>query len=418
MGNISSTKNDFLSRSQELAQGLLTEELVTLEGKVRPILNGMERGFQIDVSSLKDLKNSYHGKLSALQNGIEENLGRGLRSDSNRDLAELLFGQLALPTLKKTQTQSNSVSITVLEKLEESHGCSHPFLKPLVEYKRLQPISKAIKTVFKKLSPDDRIHPEFNPFGCPTGRIYSYIQNLPREVRTCLVPDREANVFIELDWSQQELRILGALSREPVFLDSFAKGEDLHKRVISEMFHKPTSEVTPEERRLGKTINYGLIYGQEAYGLAWNLNIPIDKAQGLIDKYFSALPFIKRFKEESEKRFWKEGFAETASGRRTRLNLESGDINRELRRGFNHQIQGTGADLLRFTLVRLSEGLEGKPARLKFCAHDSIYLECPGEASQEMANLAKSIMEIDFKGFYLPVTLKVYSDFSMGMGNI
>jgi DNA polymerase-1 len=183
------------------------------------------------------------------------------------------------------------------------------------------------------------------------------------------------------------------------------------------MFHKPISEVTPEERRLGKTINYGLIYGQEAYGLAWNLNIPIERAQGFIDQYFSALTFIKRFKEESEERFWKEGFAETAFGRRTRLNLESGNTDREIRRGFNHQIQGTGADLLRFTLVRLHDSIKGKMARLKFIAHDAIYLEALKEGSPEIGEYAKSIMEIDFKDIHLPVTTKAHHNFSMGEGN-
>ena len=418
MGNISSVKNDFLSRSQELAQSLLTQELVALEGQVSFILNRMKRGFKVDVAALTDLKNSCDGNLSILQNEIEESLGRGIRSDSNRDLAELLFGQLALPSLKKTQNQSNSVSLSVLERLEESYGCSHPFLKPLVEYKRLQPISKAIKTIFKKLDADSRIHPEFNQSGCPTGRIYSYIQNLPKDVRKALVPDEDRNVFIELDWSQQELRILGALSAEPVLIDCFAKGEDLHKRVISEMFRKPVSEVTDEERKLGKTINFGLIYGQEAPGLAWKLNISYEKAQELIDQYFSALPLIKRFKEESEAKFWKTGYAETAFGRKTLLNIRSGNIDRELRRGFNHQIQGTGADLLRFTLVRLGEGLEGKPSRLKFCAHDSVCLEAPKEASHEMGEFAKSIMELDFKGVPLPVTVKIHPDFSMGQGNL
>ena len=160
-----------------------------------------------------------------------------------------------------------------------------------------------------------------------------------------------------------------------------------------------------------------MIYGQEAYGLAWNLNIPIEKAQGFIDQYFSALTFIKRFKEESEERFWEEGFAETAFGRRTRLNLDSGNTDREIRRGFNHQIQGTGADLLRFTLVRLNDSLKGKMARLKFIAHDAIYLEAPKENSLEMAEYAKSIMEIDFKGVKLPVSINIHSDFSMGEGN-
>jgi len=394
--------------------GISRETLSIHEEEIVLILDEMEKGFRVDASNLKDQKNLYDEKLLDLQKATEKNLGKRLRLNSSKELGELLFDQLNLPALRKTQKYCDSVSISVLERLLELYGTSYLFLGPLIEFKRIQPISKAIKTVFKKLGPDSRIHPEFNPFGCPTGRIYSYIQNLPREVRTCLIPDNEANVFIELDWSQQELRILAALSGEPVFLDCFSKGEDLHKRVISEMFHKPISEVTPEERRLGKTINFGLLYGQEAYGLAWNLNIPIDKARGLIDQYFSALTFIKGFKEESAERFWKEGFAETAFGRRTRLNLESGNTDKEIRRGFNHQIQGTGADLLRFTLVSLNEGLNRKMARLKFIAHDAVYLEALKESAPEIGEHAKAVMEIDFKGVHLPVTTKIHPDFSMG----
>ena len=163
----------------------------------------------------------------------------------------------------------------------------------MIEFKNAQTLIKSVKILSKKLDLQGRIHPEFNHSTCPTGRIYSYIQNLPKEVKKVLIPDEEGNVFIELDWSQHELRILGALSQEPVFLDCFAKDEDLHKKVISEMFHKPFSEVTEEERKVGKTINYALIYGQESPGLAWNLNIPLKKAQELIDQYFFSLPWSR-----------------------------------------------------------------------------------------------------------------------------
>ena len=287
----------------------------------------------------------------------------------------------------------------------------------MIEFKNVQSLIKSVKTISKKLDLQGRIHPEFNHSTCPTGRIYSYIQNLPKEVRKVLIPDEEGNVFIELDWSQQELRILGALSQEPVFLDCFARNEDLHKKVISEMFHKPVSEVTDEERKVGKTINYALIYGQEAPGLAWKLNIPLKKAQELIDQYFSSLPMIQKFKDESREKFLSTGYAETAFGRKTKLDLIGPNKERELRRGFNHLIQGTGADILRITLVRLNEALIGTQAKLKFCAHDSIYLEARKEDSEEVAELARSIMEIDFMGVHLPVTIKTHHDFSMGEGN-
>ena len=182
------------------------------------------------------------------------------------------------------------------------------------------------------------------------------------------------------------------------------------------MFHKPISEVTDQERKVGKTINYALIYGQEAPGLAWKLNLPVRKAQGLIDQYFSSLPMIQKFKEEQRERFISEGYSETAFGRKTRLDLTGQNMERELRRGFNHIIQGTGADILRMTLIRLNEALTGPEARLKFCAHDAIYIEAKEEITQEVVELARSIMEIEFKGVRLPVTVKIHNNFSMGEG--
>ena len=136
----------------------------------------------------------------------------------------------------------------------------------------------------------------------------------------------------------------------------------------------------------------------------------------LIDQYFSSLQMIRKFKEKSREQFLTTGYAETAFGRRTKLDLRGPTKERELRRGFNHIIQGTGADILRMTLVRLNEALTDGKARLKFCAHDAICLEAEKEASQEAGELAKSIMEIDFMGVRLPVTIKIHHDFSMGEG--
>ncbi len=395
---------------------LFTDTLINTEKKISIILDQMEEGFKVDVQTVICLDKTYGKAIFILHKETEEKLGWKIRPNSNRELGDLLFCKLDLPSSGKTAKGSASVSLPVLERLGDSHSDTHLFLKPLIEFKRLQPIGKSIKTISKKMDLSGRIHPEFNQFGCPTGRIYSYIQNLPKGVRKVLIPDRDEDVFIELDWSQQELRILGALSQEPVFFDSFAKGEDLHRRVISEMFHKPICEVTVEERKIGKTINYALIYGQEAAGLSWTLNISRAKAQDLINQYFSVLPVVKRFKEECRKRFLETGYAVTTFGRETKLNLTGKNKPRELRRGFNHLIQGTGADLLRFTMVRLHEALKGGDVRLKFCAHDSIYLETRKDAAQQIAELARSIMEIKFNGVILPVTVKIHTDFSMGEG--
>jgi DNA polymerase-1 len=386
--------------------------LMDAEKRVSLILTEMEQGFQVDVHTLMNLKGSYESTFSSLKKEIEGKLGKAVRVNSNRDLGGLLFEYFGLPLLRRTPTGNPSVSIDVLERLSDSYSNVHPILESVIEFKSAQALTKSVKILSKKLDLNGRIHPEFNQFSCPTGRIYSYIQNLPKEVRRVLIPDDEGNVFIELDWSQQELRILAALSQEPVFLDCFARNEDLHKRVIAEMFHKPISGVTDEERKVGKTINYALIFGQEAPGLAWNLNIPLKKAQELIDQYFSSLPMIQRFKDESKEKFLTEGYAETALGRKTRLDLTRPKRERELRRGFNHIIQGSAADILRMTLVRLDEGLKGRRAKLKFCSHDAIYLETKKEIASEIAESARSIMEIEFKGVRLPVTMKTHNNFA------
>ena len=393
-----------------------SDGLTDVEKRVSLILKEMEEGFRVDVHTLMNLKRSYESILLSLEKEIQYKLGKAVRVNSNRELGALLFSNSGLSPLRRTPTGNPSVSIEVLERLSDSYSDLYPFLESLIEFKNAQTLIKSVKTISKKLALQDRIHPEFNHSTCPTGRIYSYIQNLPKEVRKVLIPDQEGNVFIELDWSQQELRILGALSQELVFLDCFAKQEDLHRRVISEMFHKPTSEVTNEERKTGKIINYALIYGQEAPGLAWNLNTPLKKAQELIDQYFSLLPMIQKFKDESREKFLSTGYAETAFGRKTKLDLIGPKSERELRRGFNHIFQGTGADILRITLVRLNEALNGQIAKLKFCSHDAIYLEAKKEDSGEVAELARSIMEIDFMGVHLPVTMKIHHDFSMGEG--
>jgi DNA polymerase I len=392
--------------------------LVEVDKRVNHILKEMEDGFRVDVHTLMYLKRSYESTLSSLKNKIQGELQNAVRVDSNRELGDLLFRKLRLPSLKRTPTGNPSVSIDVLERVRDSYSNLYPFLKSVIEFKSVQTLIKSVKTVSKKLDPRGRIRPEFNQFTCPTGRIYSYIQNLPKEVRKVLIPDEEENVFIELDWSQQELRILGGFSQEPVFLDCFTRNQDLHKKVISEMFHKPISEVTDEERKVGKTINYALIYGQEAPGLAWKLNIPLKKAQELIDQYFSSLPMIQKFKDESREKFLNIGYAETVFGRKTQLDLTRPKRERELRRGFNHIFQGTGANLLKFTLVRLDDHLKNdRRAKLKFCSHDAIYIEAKKEFSEDIGNETKSIMEINFMGVRLHVTIKTHHDFSMGEGN-
>jgi DNA polymerase-1 len=222
----------------------LIDERGHIDWDITPILTEMEHGFRVDADTLTNLKADHEKALSSLKREIQGKSGTVIRINSNRELADLLFLDLRLPSLRSTPSGKPSVAVDVLERLCNLYSDSFPFLRLLIEFKNVQSSIKAVKTILKKLDLQSRIHPEFNQVSCHTGRIYSYIQNLPKEVRKVLIPDEKENVFIELDWSQQELRILAAHSQEAVFLDCFTGNQDLHKRVISEMFRKPVSEVT------------------------------------------------------------------------------------------------------------------------------------------------------------------------------
>ncbi len=164
-------------------------DLIGIEQKITPIFTEMEKGFRVDVYTLMDLKSSYEMTLSGLKKEIQEKLGRTIRLDSNMELGNLLFNDFGLPSLRLTPSGSSSVSIDVLERLFDSYPNTYPFLKSVIGFKNVQPLIKSLKTISNKLDLQGRIHPEFNHSTCPSGRIYSYIQNLPKEIRKVLIPD-------------------------------------------------------------------------------------------------------------------------------------------------------------------------------------------------------------------------------------
>jgi len=170
------------------------DELIDTEKRVAPILIAMEEGFRVDVNTLMDLKSTYESSFSSLKKEMQAKLGKTVKVNSNRELGDLLFKEFCLLPLRITPTGKPSASMDVLEKLKHSHSNVHSFLETVIEFKNTQTLIKSVKTVSKKLDLQGRIHPEFNHFTCPTGRIYSYIQNLPKEVRKVLIPDAEKNV--------------------------------------------------------------------------------------------------------------------------------------------------------------------------------------------------------------------------------
>ena len=187
------------------------EELSNAERSINFILKDIKNGFRVDAHTLADLKKSYESDLLNLKKELRSKLGKAVRIDSNRELSDMLFRDLSLTSLRNTPTGKPCVSVEVLERLCDLYADTHAILKSVIEFKNAQSLIKAVKIILKKLDLQGRIHPEFNYSTCPTGRIYSYVQNLPKDIRDVLIPDEEGNIFIELDWSQEEMIILDAL---------------------------------------------------------------------------------------------------------------------------------------------------------------------------------------------------------------
>jgi DNA polymerase-1 len=361
-----------------------------IELPVLSVLQQMERtGVLIDPFLLSQHSEELGRRLHELEREAHDLAGQPFNLGSPKQLGEILFGKLGLPVVKKTATGQPSTDEEVLEKLAEDY----PLPKLLLEHRSL---SKLKSTYADKLPrmvnpKTGRVHTSFSQATAVTGRLSSSepnLQNIPirtpegRRIRAAFIAPKD-HFIVSADYSQIELRIMAHLSGDARLLEAFAHGEDVHRATAGEVFGVPPAEVTSEQRRYAKVINFGLIYGMSAHGLAKNLGIERAAAQGWIDRYFARYPGVADYMERTRVEAREQGFVETVFGRRLYLpDIRASQAGRRQaaeRAAINAPMQGTAADLIKKAMIAVSDWLAGSGLKSKLVlqVHDELVLEVP-----------------------------------------
>ena len=406
---------------RDIESAKLTGLARELELPLVPVLTRMERhGIKVDLGVLSELSRDVDAQCAAQEQQLHALAGRVFNVNSNAQLAQVLYGELGLPVLKKGKT-GPSTDAEVLEKLAEQH----PLPRALLEYRTL---SKLKTTYLDALVPlvaaDGRLHTTFHQAATATGRLSSSdpnLQNIPvrtevgRAIRRAFVAERGWKL-VSADYSQIELRILAHISEDPGLLAAFQAREDVHQRTAAEVFGVTPGEVTADQRRVAKMVNFGIAYGLSPHGLSTRLDIPHEEAASIIDRYFARYAGIRRYLEETVERARRTGSVETLFGRR-RLMDDLHSSNRATaqaaeRAAINMPIQGTAADLIKMAMLRVDHRLRerGLRTRMLLQVHDELLLEAPEEELDGAVELARSCM----MGV---AQLRVPLEVEVGMGN-
>lgn len=379
-----------------------------IEMPLVPVLAKMERaGMLVDPDRLHSLSEGLATQISEVERSIRDLAGdETFNIGSPMQLSHVLFDVMGLPTkgLKKTKRGYYSTNAKVLSDLARDHE----IVRLILDWREK---SKIKSTYLDTLGPlrrgDGRVHTTYNQTITATGRLSSSdpnLQNIPtrselgRTVKTAFSAG-EGSVFLAVDYSQIELRLLAHLSGDEHLVRAFNEGEDFHAETAARVFGVPVSEVTPDLRSRAKAVNFGIVYGQQAYGLSQSLHISMAEARDMIDRYYEAYPGVRKFLDNVVARAKQTGYAETMYGRRRHI-PELKAKNPQLR-GFgertamNHPMQGTAADIIKIAMARVSRRLEeeGFAAHMILQVHDELDFECPVNEVERLTAMVRDVME-------------------------
>ncbi|HEX9194954.1 MAG TPA: DNA polymerase I [Azonexus sp.] len=374
-----------------------------IEMPARQVIWRMERtGILIDGDSLARQSHEIGQKIMALEAQAYELAGQPFNLASPKQLAEILFEKQGLPVKKKTPSGTPSTDEEVLSEL----ALDYPLPKLLLEHRSLAKLKGTYTDKLPRMiNPETgRVHTHFSQASVVTGRLASSdpnLQNIPvrteegRRIRTAFIAP-EGSSIVSADYSQIELRIMAHLSGDERLLEAFAHGEDVHRATAGEIFGVTPLEVGPDQRRVAKSINFGLIYGMSAFGLARQLGLERSAAQTYIDRYFARYPGVARYMEEARETARQHGYVETAFGRRLWFpEIRSSNGNRRQgaeRAAINAPMQGTAADLIKLAMIAVQGWLEASSmqSRLVLQVHDELVLEVPdGELMEVRTHLPR-----------------------------
>lgn len=379
-----------------------------IEMPLVPVLAKMERaGMLVDPDRLHSLSEGLATQIAEVERNIRDLAGdETFNIGSPMQLSHVLFDVMGLPTkgLKKTKRGYYSTNAKVLSDLARDHE----IVRLILDWREK---SKIKSTYLDTLGPlrrgDGRVHTTYNQTITATGRLSSSdpnLQNIPtrselgRTVKTAFSAG-EGSVFLAVDYSQIELRLLAHLSGDEHLVRAFNEGEDFHAETAARVFGVPVSEVTPDLRSRAKAVNFGIVYGQQAYGLSQSLHISMVEARDMIDRYYEAYPGVRTFLDNVVARARQTGYAETMYGRRRHI-PELKAKNPQLR-GFgertamNHPMQGTAADIIKIAMARVSRRLEeeGFAAHMILQVHDELDFECPVDEVEALTAMVRDVME-------------------------
>ncbi len=405
-----------------LREKLETENLLGLFNEIEmpliPVLASMEiHGVLVDKEKLREVAENLEKRLKVIEQTIYELAGEHFNIQSPKQLREILFNRLQLPVIKKTKT-GPSTDVEVLTELSKEH----PLPGAVLEYRSLAKLKSGyVDSLPKLINPaTGRIHTNYNQNVTATGRLSSSdpnLQNIPirteegREIRSAFVAP-PGFMLLSADYSQIELRILAHYSGDELLIEAFRNGEDIHAKTASEVLGIPIDEVTPDMRRQAKVVNFGIIYGMGAYGLAKELGISTSEAREWIDNYFSRYKGVKRFIDETIAAAKEKGYVETLWGRK-RYIPEINSRNKNVqqfgeRLAVNTPIQGSAADMIKTVMIKLHKLLprQGYKATMILQVHDELIFEVEETACEDLGNFLKEEMT-KIKKLKVPLEIEI-----------
>jgi len=412
-GDVEATFELVEAMRPEIAERGLTSLLHEIEIPLIPVLTEMEQaGIAIDAPYLDAFSAEIGERFSELEREIQELAGREINIGSNKQVASLLFEELKLPSGRRTKT-GYSVDVDVLERIRDQH----PIIGPILEYRTLA----KLKSTYVDALPREvnaktgRVHTSYNQTVAATGRLSSTapnLQNIPirtetgRRVRQAFVADTRPEfrlfadpVLLSADYSQIELRLIAHITGEPFLVEAYRRDDDIHRATAAIVYGVPIDDVTPAMRSVAKTVNFGLLYGMQAYGLSRDSGLPRAEAQQFIDSYWKNLPLVKNYFDETKAFAVSHGYVQAPSGRRRYVpDIQSPNPQRRQaaeRAAINMPIQGGAADIIKVAMIRLQNQLRPRQdqARMLLQVHDELVLEVDRRSLPEIATLLKETME-------------------------
>jgi DNA polymerase I len=407
---------DFLQRLGPALRARIGEEQVSnvyekIDLPLAPVLADMERtGIRIDPKALDTMSGTMEGELRRLEKDIWEMAGVEFNVNSPTQLAEILFDKLNLqPSQRRGRVKGRSTAVEILEEL----SAKHPLPRKVIEYREISKLKSTYVDSLPRLVNRDtgRLHTSYSQTNASTGRLSSSdpnLQNIPirtelgREIRAAFVAD-EGKVLLSADYSQIELRVMAHFSQDPVLLEAFNSGQDIHARTAQEVFGVGPLSQTAEHRRAAKVINFGIIYGLSPFGLAQQLNIDTREASQFINAYFTKYRGVKAYLDHAVDETRATGVAKTLFGRiRPIPEINSAQFqlrNFAERTALNSPLQGTAADFIKLAMISIDQRLrdEGYQAKMILQVHDELVFEVPQKELEAVSKLAREEMEGVYK---------------------